>query len=199
MLASFLQMLAAWIGTFANVLQERPPQPTIELIDTEDSTQSDAIRAMLRYVDCKYTSTLLPKSSNLTKEYDQSTFKSFPALWVDDVCICQPKSILRYVSRLGHAYPVVNPVHMALVDSWLELHTSFATMTKKQAALVLDIIADELRDADWLGDFEAPTVADFCWAPTLEALNTNKQVLHDYSERFHAYLDDRSCESKKTQ
>lgn len=125
-------------------------------------------------------------------------FRRLPCLDVGSQSLGQSKALLRYAGRLAHTYPTHNPVHMALVDGWLELHSEFcAPLVLQRApermgcpAASVDFVAtsqkvwcqdehiprfqrmltEELTRHKWLGGFDTPTVADFCWVPTLEWL-----------------------------
>jgi len=64
-------------------------------------------------------------------------FGALPVLHVDDVCISQSNSILRYVGTLTGLYPKDNPVHAAKVDEILDVTEDF-TATKIAPTIGLD-------------------------------------------------------------
>lgn len=114
--------------------------------------------------------------------------------------LVQSKAILRYVGRLTHMYPTKNPLNGAMVDEWVELNTEFMfpmimniypdrmglelsdTDKKKHRLWCIDthipkylsFLEEELTNSQWLGGMDSPTIADFCWLPTLQWLSSGK-------------------------
>jgi len=144
-------------------------------------------------------------------------YRQLPVLQIGTEVFAQSKAILRYAGKVTRTY-AKNPVHSLRIDELLELHTDF--VSRLQCHMYpqnwgLDDVSDDIRtkQRDWLvdewipkhisfleahigrgrylGDFDAPTVADYCWKATLAWLKEGGFPSYEpvWSSSLQAYCD----------
>ena len=185
-----------------NKLTIEPPLPELELTYFDIAGLAEATRKALRFGEVPFTDSRIAKDKFETmKDSSCFLFGQVPMLTVygtDD--IVQSKAILRYAGRLTRLYPSKNPLHAAYVDQWIELHSEFwfplaMDMYPEKFGLTwsahdkkmhrewcinthipkyLTFLDTELEFTQWLGNMDEPSIADFCWLPTLKWLSSGK-------------------------
>jgi len=174
---------------------------------------AECIRMVLNYKDIPFEDRRMNKEK-INQIKPSLLFGQVPQLIVDDdEEIHQSKAILRYVGRLGHMYPSKQPLHAAFIDQWIELHSEFMfplsmNMYPEHVGLqwnenekkehrtwciethipkYLDFLENEVENCQFLGGMDNPSIADFCWLPTLQWLTSSKfeglspDILDDFS------------------
>ena len=182
---------------------------------------AECIRLALKYSAIPFEDIRISKEK-FSQIKQSLLFGQVPQLIVDeDEEIHQSKAILRYVGRLGHLYPSKEPLNGAIVDQWIELHSEFMfplTMSmypekmglelnendKKKHRVwcisthipkYLDFLEKELDTEQFLGAMDEPSIADFCWLPTLQWLTSSKfdglppDILNDYNNLTYYKLN----------
>lgn len=106
----------------------------------------------------------------------------------DGITSLHVKSVVRWMGRACRRYPCVDPMSMALVDSYLEQHADFLSYLfsgeQKDLVDISNDLAHRFRVRDtvrgvlsdlspWLGDFDAPSVADTAWVCTFRWMVTS--------------------------
>ena len=186
--------------------------PDLELKYFNVAGIAECIRMTLKYSYIPFEDIRISKEK-FSQIQPSLLFGQVPQLIVDeDDEIYQSKAILRYAGRLGKVYPSKNPLHAAIVDQWVELHSEFMfplTMDmypekmglemndsekkkhrlwciEKHIPKYLAFLNNELEHAQFLGEMDDPSIADFCWLPTLQWLTSSKfdglspDILNDF-------------------
>lgn len=169
------------------------PHPDLCLTYFDGPGIAECIRWVFNYRDIKYVDERLTVDEFEERKVDLP-FGQLPVLCVDDGEYAQSKAILRYAGKITHHYPSKNCVAALAIDEWVELHTEFMngvsvvkyperyglTLSKNQTQVqqkwmrevhmpkYMRFLENELRRCEWLADMNAPSIADFCWMPTLE-------------------------------
>lgn len=173
--------------------------PELELKYFDMKGLAESIRMSLNYFDVPFIDTRLTKEE-FTEEKESLLFGQVPEMTIienkEETSIVQSKAILRYVGKLTRMYPSKIPIHAALIDQWIELHTEFMfpltlNMYSEKFGLMLTehdkvshrkwcidvhipkylrFLDDELEHGNYLGDMDDPSIADFCWLSTIQWL-----------------------------
>jgi glutathione S-transferase len=205
--------------------------PELELTYFDISGLAESIRKTLRYGQVPFTDTRITREKFENMKKDSCfLYGQVPMLTVNDADdIVQSKAILRYAGRLTRMYPSKNPLNAAYIDQWVELHSEFwfplamnmhpekfglewnADQRKRHRGWCimnhipkyLSFLDAELSCSEWLGNMNEPSIADFCWLPTLKWLSSGKfdglpqDLLDDYEfiRLFVTSFENTICET----
>ncbi len=145
-------------------------------------------------------------------------YGQLPVLHVGTEVFAQSKAILRYAGKLTRTY-AKDPIHSLGIDELIDLHTDFVSRIQchlypakwglscmdedaraKQRAWLIDewipthlqYLETHLSHGAYLGGFDAPTIADYCWKATLVWLRDGGLPSYeatDWSYSINAYCD----------
>ena len=97
----------------------------------------------------------------------------------------------RYLGRLALLYPT-NPINALTVDASLEKLQSFvhthnlSLLDKSQVERMLSNLDNEVKNKEWLYDFNSRTIADMYWLGAVQYLIYTEQMPQDWSELYPA-------------
>lgn len=126
------------------------------------------------------------------KVSSEETDDLLPYVKVNDTTLLEPQSVIRCFGAISRTFPRRDPINLAIVDEWLELHSKFMipfeiyekpesfglkfTENEKKdykkwcieshAPPYLEKIENNLSENEWIS-MDSKSVADFCWLDTL--------------------------------
>lgn len=174
---------------------DESPQPSLSLMYFDAKGIAQPIRDTFTLAGIAFTDVRLTREEFEAGRADLP-FGQLPALEVDDeTTVAQSKAILRYASKMAMTYPDL-PLDAAIVDQWCELHTEFmqpllvSMYPQRYGVTELDrpghrswivqthlpryfsILEKELEAHAFLGAMAEVSMADLCWCPTLQWLQS---------------------------
>ena len=192
------------INTFSSLIVSavsttvpKPVPPCVMYVEGETAL---AVRDTLYYSAIDFKDHVLTTDEYDQSIRSKFPFQHGPVLHINDeakTIITQSKSMLRYASRLARTYPS-NAVNAAVIDEWCDLQTEFMMpvtacmhperfgldghdkkgqseyIVKTHIPQYMRHLNEELEDSMWLGDFDQPTMADFCWYSTIKWLKSGE-------------------------
>lgn len=168
------------------------PEPTLDpklklFYCNENSTIRNALRILSKHTQLELDFTFHTDEEMQENFADHASF--YPILVVDDAETVVSYSILRYIGKLTKTYPQKDKLNAALTDKWLDMFIHFSNNNDNENNTIFDILNTELEDEKWLGGFEQPTIADFCWTSILSDLQNLDNEIFDNHEFVKLYVN----------
>lgn len=213
------ELMRFLIKTFSSLIVPTVPSsvsPSV-MYNEEDDDMALAVRDTLYHAGVQFEDRSLTKDEYETEIRSMLPLQQKPVLYVNDeakTILTQPQSMLRYASKLARTYPS-NPVYAAIIDEWCDCHVEFMvhmTLMDKSASWYnrnplkkyilethipqyMNLLNAEFEDNVWLGDFDQPSMADFCWYPTIKLLKSGAfdgigETFFDAFPNIQRFLDD---------